>query len=221
MEDDTAYRIAQAIRDVENGEYQATAAAKWSIPRTTLRRRLHGGITRSEAAEPYQRLTKEQEEYIVCWIETEELAGRAPSKSAVREFASLMLREQGDEELIGIHWVEGFLLRNPSIIMKVGRPLEASRAKEVTQEAIDQFHERLRHVIAEFNIQPQHITNMDETGVQEGESLTGKVLGSRLVKHTEIKKSEATTWVTILEAITATGRRLTPAVVFTGNTLQG
>jgi hypothetical protein len=53
MEDDTAYRIAQAIRDVENGEYQATAAAKWSIPRTTLRRRLHGGITRSEAAEPY------------------------------------------------------------------------------------------------------------------------------------------------------------------------
>ncbi|KAL8284992.1 hypothetical protein RB600_009431 [Gaeumannomyces tritici] len=62
---------------------------------------------------------------------------------------------------------------------------------------------------------------MDETGIQEGESRAGKVVGSALTKATEVKQSDCTTWVTILEAITAAGVRLTPVIIFTGLSLQG
>jgi hypothetical protein len=38
--------MAMAIEEVELGEYQRIAAENWNVLRTTLRRRLHGGITR-------------------------------------------------------------------------------------------------------------------------------------------------------------------------------
>ena len=75
--------------------------------------------------------------------------------------------------------------------------------------------------MAAKNITIDDVTNVDETGIQEGESRAGKVLGSVLIRHPEVKQSSATTWVTIIEAIVANGRRLTPAIIFTGRSLQG
>jgi hypothetical protein len=63
--------------------------------------------------------------------------------------------------------------------------------------------------------------NLDETGVQEGETIADVVAGSVLAGSAEKISSDATTWISILETISADGRRLTPTVVFTGLTLQG
>jgi 4-hydroxybenzoate polyprenyltransferase len=57
---------------------------------------------------------------------------------------------------------------------------------------------------------------MYETGVQEGETSSGRVFGDALAFRSSIATSSATLWVTILEYISATGRRGTPVVVFNG-----
>ncbi|KAL8311252.1 hypothetical protein RB597_002045 [Gaeumannomyces tritici] len=212
--------MARAIQAVESGASVRGSARDWNVPRSTLRRRLRGGRTQRQAKELDQKLSKEQESFVANWICMEEVAGRAPTRGMVREFAQIMLPTKPEAGQLGKHWIDGFLSRNPTVITKVGRGLEAARAKETTKEAIQAFYSCLASQIAARNITPENICNMDETGLQEGESRAGRVVGSALTKAAEVKESDCTTWVTILEAVTATGARLTPVVVFTGLTLQ-
>ena len=73
----------------------------------------------------------------------------------------------------------------------------------------------------EKKIRPYNIINMDEYGMQELETRAGTVIGSSLSKRALVTSSDATIWVLIIEAGTATGKRLNPVVVFTGASLQG
>lgn len=47
------------------------------------------------------------------------------------------------------------------------------------------------------------------------------MLGSYLQSKAEVKSSNDSTWASIIEAVTATGKRLTPVVILKGATLQG
>ncbi|CAI6100038.1 unnamed protein product [Clonostachys chloroleuca] len=54
--------INSAINDILAGLSARVAAKKWAIPRITLRRRLEDGLTRAQAHEHQQRLSKAEEE---------------------------------------------------------------------------------------------------------------------------------------------------------------
>ena len=60
--------ICLAIQDVENGISLRKAAQRWGIPRSTLHDRLTGTVTRNEANEHNQRLSKQQETNLVNWV---------------------------------------------------------------------------------------------------------------------------------------------------------
>jgi len=58
--------------------------------------------------------------------------------------------------------------------------------------------------------------------MQEVESTEGgKVIRDSLTTRAYKETSKATTWVSVIEAVTVGGWRLTPVVVFTGASLQG
>jgi len=60
---------------------------------------------------------------------------------------------------------------------------------------------------------------MDEHGMQEGETEAGTVIGDSLTPKALVTSSKGTTWVSIIEAATAEGIKLTPVVIFTGASL--
>jgi hypothetical protein len=63
---------------------------------------------------------------------------------------------------------------------------------------------------------PNDLTfNLDEQGLTEGKTKTGKVIGDALCRRSIVSESDNCTWVSILECINAIGRRLPPCVVFT------
>lgn len=62
---------------------------------------------------------------------------------------------------------------------------------------------------------------MDETGVTEAESKAGKVIGSSLTKQATRTIGSPGAWATIIECVSAVGRRVSPLVIFTGTNLQG
>ncbi|RYP40944.1 hypothetical protein DL769_011700 [Monosporascus sp. CRB-8-3] len=221
MGPDEEYLIAKSLEEVRRGERVEDSAAAWGTSATTVRRRRDGGLSMQEALEPYQRLSKDDERFVAEWICEEEDAGRAPNKAQVRRFAEVVLQSHGNEETLGIHWTDGFLHRNPDIKTKLARQLDSSRAKDTQEDALHRYHNALKRVILKKKIKPGRITNMDECGVQEGESRGGKVLGSALKGHAELKKSEGTNWASILEAATSAGESLTSLVIFKGITLQG
>jgi DDE superfamily endonuclease/Tc5 transposase DNA-binding domain len=220
MPTDREHCIEQAILAHRNGLSLPKAASKWGVPWETVRNRLHGAVTMATAKESFQRLSPSQEQYLVNWILHEESCGRAPSKAQARRFATKIIHAGGDLTPLGKHWLNGFLSRHFAIRTKVGKPISAARATYTTKGAIVNFFNRLEHHITTKKIGPTHITNMDENGVQEGETEQGKVLGTRLTRRSWKKKSDATAWVTIVESITAIGNRLSPLVIFPGQSLQ-
>src|SRR3954471_13608165 len=61
---------------------------------------------------------------------------------------------------------------------------------------------------------------MDETGVALGVCTNTRVIASSLKKKAYVKSPENREWVSILECVSATGRKLRCAVIFKGQSLQ-
>jgi 4-hydroxybenzoate polyprenyltransferase len=127
----------------------------------------------------------------------------------------------GDISYIGKNWVDRFISRHQTIEMKPSRVIDAARKRCVTKEMLGEYYDGLNYVIESKNITRQHSYNVDETGVQLGETNGGTVAGTVMTSSSERMKSDNSTWSSILESISADGRLLTPTVVFTGENLQG
>ena len=74
-------------------------------------------------------------------------------------------------------------------------------------------------------IQKHHILaadfyNVDETGCALGVTRNANVFGTSSTERSYIKSPENREWVTIVETISALGRKLRPVVIFKGQTLQ-
>jgi 4-hydroxybenzoate polyprenyltransferase len=213
--------IDAALEEVRGGVSQRLAAKRYKVAQSTLSERLHGSQSATTAKTHLQRLSPEQEIFLSDWIRGQEVAGRAPNRRQVARFAQAILKSGGDEEPLGIRWVDRFLRRNPGISMRKKNPLEAARIRGSTKGNFERFYGNVEHQINTKNILPANIANMDEHGLQELDSGGGKVLGDALARRTYVSASDATNWVTIIECGTAEGRRLTPVVVWTGASLQG
>ncbi|KAK5994688.1 MFS-type transporter clz9 [Cladobotryum mycophilum] len=131
---------------------------------------------------------------------SEESCGRAPSRKQIRSFAQLILDYSGRDEQLGHHWVDKFYERNSEVKIKVSRGVEAVRTISTTEEVIREFYGRLDDQIKAKSIGMTRIYNFDETGLTEGETRAGKV--------------------TIMECVSADGRRIKPYVIYTGKTVQ-
>jgi hypothetical protein len=95
--------IALAISDLETGVYtsQRAACAAYGVPRATLQDRLKGATKKTTSHQHQQRLTPEQEEYLVKWIIKEDGRAYPPSHARAREMATLILRINGDQNPLG------------------------------------------------------------------------------------------------------------------------
>ncbi|KAJ3454606.1 hypothetical protein MRS44_013206 [Fusarium solani] len=220
IDEDREYLIESAIAQTEWDTVDSSAAAH-GIPRSTLRSRLQGCTNIHKAMEPFQRLSKEQEEDLVRWILQEEATGRAPSKAHIQGFAQLVVSVAGEEEPIGHNWVDRFLDRHEDVKMKLSRSIEACRTYSTTKEKLEEHIDRVSYGVQSLGIQNDNTYNVDEHGLAEGETRAGRVCGSTLTRYSIVTDSDSRTWATILECISAAGVRLTPALILTGTNLQG
>jgi Tc5 transposase DNA-binding domain/helix-turn-helix, Psq domain len=212
--------IESALDDIRQGRTsQSAAAKKYGIPRTTLSDRVHGATSKKDSKTQCQRLSPDQEAFLADWCLHEEATGRAPSRRQIASFAQLILAEGGDHEPLGARWIDRFLRRHEAIHTKGSTLLDSARTRGSTREAYEDFYARLGTQIREKGILPRNITNMDEHGMQELETYAGTVIGTILTKRALVTSSDATTWVSVIEAGTAEGKRLTPVVIFTGTSL--
>ncbi|KAH7464053.1 hypothetical protein FOMA001_g17962 [Fusarium oxysporum f. sp. matthiolae] len=212
--------VIQAMLDVtDNGLSQNQAAQKNGVPQTTLPDRLRGLPSRSEITQPDQLLSKSQESRLVTWILRQEALGYAPSHSQVRATLAALLRQQGRERHIGVHWLARFIKRHPDIETKVGKRQEAARFNSFTPMAVNWYF-GIRE--SEYGwIKPENTANVDEGGIMAGFGLDSLVIGSSDRRRKAfLKGSQSRTWTTFIEAVTADGRLLKPGIIFKGKELQ-
>ncbi|KAJ3455782.1 hypothetical protein MRS44_017264 [Fusarium solani] len=147
--------VIQAILDVtENGLSQNQAAQKNGVPPTTLSDRLRGLPSKSEVTQPAQLLSNQ-----------------------VRATVAALLRQQGRERPIGVHWLARFIKRHDDIKTKVGKRQEAARFNSFTPMAVNWYFD-IRE--SEYGwIKPENTVNVDEGGIMAGFAVTAD---SRLLK---------------------------------------
>src|SRR5205814_9642215 len=109
--------------------------------------------------------------------------------------------------------------RNPDVKTKIGKRIDYKRINGASPEAITSWFD----LYDQFDwIKPEKIYNTDETGIMEGQGINGLVLRSSEVnpKATYVKSNQSRAWTTIVESISASGRSLTPLVIFKGASVQ-
>jgi hypothetical protein len=199
---------------------QRAAAKAYGIPRTTFCERLQGATDARSSHAHQQRLTPEQESFLVDWILDMDTNGYPPSHTRAREMASRILQMNGDNTPLGQLWLSHFINRNPRVASIIGRKLEASRAEAATPQQIRAFLQLFEQVRIRLGIHTEDIWNMDETGIALGVCTNSRVIASSQKKKAYKKSPENREWVSIIEAVSATGQKLRCAVIFKGYNLQ-
>ncbi|KAJ3453697.1 hypothetical protein MRS44_017944 [Fusarium solani] len=212
--------IAEVLRRNQNGEKLRSLATLYDLDEGMLRGRKKGAKDARTAQIGAQKLSPLQEAVLANYLLEEEAAGRGLSRRDIREIAQEILDPESEDITIGKNWPSRFLERNPDIKLKPSTPIEAARAKEATPERIRRFSTDLETQIEEKNVPPDRIYNMDEHGLTEGKTKAGKVFGDAFSRRSFVSQSDNRTWVSVLEAANAVGRRIKPCVVFTGINFQ-
>jgi hypothetical protein len=214
--------IHQAINDFKSGvlSSQNAAADAYGVARSTLQERLKGRKNARESHAHQQRLTPEQEDFLVEWILEEDQRGYPPSHPRARQMAVRVLRMNGDTNPLGKKWLKGFIGRNPRVASVIGRKIEAVRVEGTTQEALQEFFTRFEEVQKKFRILLENTWNMDEHGIALGMCVNSQVLASSHKKRTYTKSPEDREWVSMVETVSATGRKTRNLAIFRGQYLQ-
>ena len=214
--------IQCAIRDFNAGVYksQRAAARAYGIAPSTLNDRLNGAASRAIAHQYEQRLTPEQEQFLVEWILEEHARGYPPPHARAREMANRILRINGDLNPVGVDWMGAFLRHNPHVSSIVGRPIEAARSSAATAEQISAFLQLFESTRTRLNVRAGDTYNMDETGTALGVCTNTRVLAKAGTKKAYTKSPENREWATVIETISADRRKLRCLVIFKGKSLQ-
>ena len=215
--------IAAALHEFKNTENASVQglAKRFGIPRGTLRRRINCAEPHATAHQASQKLAPADENNLVQWILARERCGLAPEIEQLREMALhiLQLRNPGRSDLIlGKHWHYRFRQRHPEIACFKKIKLDRSRYQGLTFEAVGTYFDLLKQIMIKYSILPTNIYNLDERGSHLGDTADGIVLGKNLPgkQRVRVEQSGGNQWVSMLETISALGRKLPILMIFQG-----
>ena len=210
-----------ALFDVQSQRVQSInrAAIIYNVPQRTLSDRRAGKRSRRDCEPNSKRLNKLEEEAIIRRILEESARGFAPTKAEVRAMANKLLEERGSNP-VGKNWVDNFVKRTAELRTRWSRPYDHQRAACEDPVAIQRWFDLVQATRQKWGIVDDDIYNFDETGF-----IMGKI-GSQLVitgsegygKKKRVQPGNRE-WVTAIQGVGASGRRLPPFVVFAGKVL--
>jgi len=171
----TMQRVDSALAGLNDGTFVHVrqAARATGTTRSTIYRHLNGGLSKREAQCHRQQLSPDEERALANWVQRLSSTGHPVHHLFLRELAEEIRkpRVMADELIVdpslrklGKNWVSRFLARNPILQSKVAKNIEAAR-KEVTEAQLDNWFKEFKRIVDEYGIQPEHIYNMDETGI--------------------------------------------------------
>ena len=139
--DPSEHAIQLAIQEFNSGIFKSrrAAAKAYGVSESTLRNRINGASNSQTSHAHQQRLSPDQESFLVEWILEQDMNYYPPSHARAREMAIRILQSNGDFNPLGRHWLSQFIRRNPRISSIIGRKLDNKRAKAANQEQIQAF----------------------------------------------------------------------------------
>lgn len=218
--DDREARLRQAASELESGQHSSVrAAAKaHNVPEASLRHRQSGRRSHKDAHADQQTLTPAAESALADHIRRCASSGFPLTPATIREYANTITRPvpgRIDTPAVGKAWLQGFLLRHPSLKSAWSRCLENARLRSTDEEGIRQWFSRLDEIVREFHVSSNNIFNMDESGYRFGQGGSVRVLVPAGDKAARFKAQPGSReMATVIECI-GSGGQVLPAVVIT------
>ena len=209
----TLYLAIQATKSIVPDSTNHASKA-FVVPRTTLRRRRAGKLTRRDCEANSKKLTKVEEEAIVDRILELDAQGKGATRTMVQDMANDLLAARG-EGPVGKQWVNRFNTRTKEIKLRRSRPYDRQRALNEDRRVIEPWFELVRLTKEKYGIPDEDTYNFNETGFIMG------VIGSQMVFTGSEKRSKpkniqpgSREWVTIITGICAAGWSIPPFIIF-------
>lgn len=205
-----------AFQDPSTTDTLQTIVRSLGLPLSTVRNRLNGVVSRSSIHQQLQLLTPEQE-----WILEDQIIRLAqlkciPTSIMVREMAGKILCLMDPHSPIPSKtWLKGFLRRSHYVVRSKRNTIDAPRVRESGENLISLFFERLALWETRFEITPDRIWNLDESGFHIGKATAG-AYGIAPAEYQNTISLDSSDLVTALETVSADGRILPPLLIYKG-----
>lgn len=129
------------------------------------------------------------------------------------------MRASGSDHRLGKNWHKAFFKRNPSVKSVRSTGIDFLRLNGASRTNIDEFFDRLDHASL-AKVMPEDTWNVDEVGSMIGLGDNPLVIGPAALRKIFTMDPGNREWVTILECVSASGRALSPLVIFKGAEVQ-
>jgi len=226
-------RLQEAISSILRKRHTChTAALAFNVPRRTLYDRVRGGRKfRRQAHEHDQILTHAEEKELVRWMTGLTFTRYPPRYATLREMAEEIrkrrVKQINDDSMqlieypdIGKQWVSRFLQRHPELASVTPKSIDLVRIKDVSQERLTHWFTELEKAVQKYNIKPENMYNMDESGFAIGEKEATRCIINAKIRQQFQAKPGRQEWVTAVECICADGTSIPPLIIFRAESLS-
>jgi hypothetical protein len=230
-------QVTKAALGVNQGLYKSSYAAAKALglnPKTVLKR-VNGGLSRSQARQQQQKLSRAQENVLLKWIKQLTISGYSPGHQLVKEMAeevrsrrtydlddvSLNSLELPPQYTLGNEWVSRFIQRHPHLKVAIGRRIESVRIDGATKQVLKEWFDAYKEIVSEQKIKQENTYNMDESGFSIGTMESTRIILDSTLRTKHQAHPGRQEWVSMIECICADGTILPPLGIFKGkNILQ-
>jgi hypothetical protein len=192
------------------------AAKTYTVPDTTLRRPVRGGIAKLDTRNGRHQLTLTEEQTLVQYILDLDSRGFPPRIDNVRDMANL-LRKARHATLVGKQWPYNFVRRHPELKTRFTRAYDFQRALCEDPKLINAWFQLVANMRAKYAIQDADFYNFDETGFMMG-IICGDMVVTRADRRGRGKQLQPGNreWATAIECVSSDGFVLPPFLIVQG-----
>jgi hypothetical protein len=211
---ESAIAAINALKPGEEFSYNKIAK-RFGVDRSTLcRRHRRLQVPHNTKIINQQKLTQQQEEELVTYIE--ELTARhiPPTREMIANFASAVAQEPVSES-----WVTRFINKySINLISHYSTGMDSNRHNADSYVKYELYFNLLQRKIAQYKVDAEHTYNMDEKGFMIGiTTRTKHVFSRRMWEKGEVKASLQDgnrAWVTLLACVCGDGTALPPGLLY-------
>jgi hypothetical protein len=211
--------LQDALNDVKKGLRTVSGASKhYKIPRSTLDHKvkgrhngLYGGRTK---------LSAEEETALVEYIQYMDKIGHPLGVLEVKMFAWSIAKRSENPDCFGENgpshkWWCGFKKRHKRLTLRKPDKLDRRRSNTAKRSVVRKHFEALKEALVKADLfdKPEHIFNVDETGIEMNKR-TGKVVVDRCTKKHHQETVGDREHITANVCCSSTGHVLPPMLIF-------
>ena len=230
-------QLTQATLGVQQGLYKSSyeAAKALGLRPDTIRKRVSGGLSRSQARHQQQKLSYAEEKVLLKWIKDLTISGYSPGHRLLKEVAEEIRTKRvhnlddippspfipQPRFILGQDWVPRFIQRHIHLKVIIGRRIESVRMDGATKPVLEAWFNAYNKLVQQEKIAQENTYNMDESGFSIGTmESTHTIIDSTLRTKYQAHPGRQE-WVSVVECICGDGTNIPPLVIFKGkNVLQ-